>query len=141
MPVEDNKALIRRIIDEGVNAGNYEVVDDLFAPDYVNHNPLPGVRTDREGVKQSFRTLRAAFPDLRAINADLVAEGDRVVVLRGFEGTHERPFLEAAPTGKHIILDVITVFRVVNGRVAERWGVLDMLGVMRQLGLLPEQGH
>jgi predicted ester cyclase len=141
MSVEENKALIRRIIDEVINTGNYEVVDDLFAPDYVNHNPLPGVRTDREGVKQSFRTLRAAFPDLRAINDDLVAEGDRVVALRGFEGTHEGPFMEAAPTGKHIILDGITVFRVVNGRVAERWGVLDMLGVMRQLGHLLEQGH
>jgi hypothetical protein len=77
--------------------------------------------------------------DLRAINSDLLAEGDRVVALRGFEGTHDGPFMGVPPTGKHIVLDGITVFRVVSGRITERWSVLDMLGVMRQLGLLPEQ--
>ncbi|HEX6508732.1 MAG TPA: ester cyclase [Chloroflexota bacterium] len=141
MSVEANKAVIRRLIDEVVNAGNLDAVDELLAPTFVNHNPLPGATPDRDGFKQAFRNLHAAFPDLHAINSDLIAEGDRVVALRGFEGTHEGPFMGVPATGKHIILDGITVFRVTNGHISERWSVLDMLGVMRQLGLLPEQAH
>lgn len=141
MSIESNKAVIHRLIDEVVNGGNLEAIDDLLAPDFVNHNPLPGIPPDREGFKQAFRSLHAAFPDLHTINSDLVAEGDRVVALRGFEGTHRGPFMGVPGTGKHVVLDGITVFRVVDGRVTERWSVLDMLGVMRQLGLLPEQAH
>jgi steroid delta-isomerase-like uncharacterized protein len=139
--VEANKALIRRLMDEVVNAGNLDMVDELLAPDFVNHNPLPGATPDRDGFKQAFRNLRAAFPDLRAISSDVIAEGDRVVALRGFEGTHDGPFMGVPATGRHIILDGITVFRVMNGHISERWGVLDTIGVMRQLGLLPEQAH
>ena len=138
MSVEANKAVIRRLIDEVVNAGNLDAIDELVAPDFVNHNPLPGATPDRTGFKAAFRNLHAAFPDLHAIDSDLVAEGDRVVALRGFEGTHNGPFLGVPATGRHIILDGMTVFRVVNGQISERRGVLDMLGVMRQLGLVPE---
>lgn len=141
MSMEANKALIRRLMDEVVNAGNLDAVDELLAPNFVNHNPLPGATPDRDGFKQAFRNLHAAFPDLHVISPDLIAEGDRVVALRGFEGTHDGPFMGVSATGKHIVLDGITVFRVVDGRIAERWGVLDTLGVMRQLGILPEQAR
>lgn len=109
--VEENKAIIRRLIEEVVNAGNVDAVDDLLARDFINHNPLPGGTPDRDGFKQAFRSLHAAFSDLHAINSDLVAEGDRVVALRGFEGTHEGPFMGVPATGKHIILDGIAVTR------------------------------
>jgi steroid delta-isomerase-like uncharacterized protein len=138
MSVEANKALIRRMIEEVVNAGNLDAVDELLAPDFVNHNPMPGAIPDRDGFRQAFRNLHAAFPDLRAIDSDLIAEGDRVVVPRGFEGTHHGPFMGVPPTGKRIVLDGIAVFRVVSGQICERWAVLDTLGVMRQLGLVPE---
>lgn len=141
MSVEANKAVIRRLIDEVVNGGNLDAVDELLAPNFVNHNPLPGATPDRDGFKGAFRALHAAFSDLHATNSDLIAEGDRVVAVRGFEGTHDGPFMGVPATGRHIILDGITIFRVVNGQIAERWGVLDTLGVMRQLGLLPEQPH
>lgn len=137
MSVEANKAVIRRLIEDVVNAGNLDAIDELVAPDFVNHNPLPGATPDRDGFKAAFRNLHAAFPDLHTINSDLVAEGDRVVALRGFEGTHNGPFMGVPGTGKHIVLDGMTAFRVVNGQISERWGVLDMLGVMRQLGLVP----
>jgi steroid delta-isomerase-like uncharacterized protein len=139
MSIEANKAVIRRLIHDVVNAGNLDAVDELLAPIFVIHNPLPGPAPDRDGFKQAFRTLHTAFPDLHAINSDLIAEGDRVVTLRGFEGTHNRSFMGVSATGRHIILDGITVFRVVNGQIAERWGVLDTLGVMRQLGLVPDR--
>lgn len=141
MSVETNKAVIRRLMDEVVNAGNLDVIDELLAPDFVNHNPLPGATPDRDGFKQAFQNLHAAFPDLHVIDTDLIGEEDRVVTLRGFEGTQNGPFMGVPPTGKRIILDGMTVFRVVNGQIAERWGVLDMLGVMRQLGLIPESAR
>ncbi len=137
--VEANKAIIRRMIEDVVNAGNVDAVDELLAPDFINHNPMPGGTPDRDGFKQAFRSLHEAFSDLRAINSDLVAEGDRVVALRGFEGTHDGPFMGVAATGKHITLDGIAVFRVVDGRVSERWAVLDVMGLMTQLGLIPEK--
>jgi steroid delta-isomerase-like uncharacterized protein len=139
MSVEANKALIRRLITEVVNAGNLDAIDELLAPDFVNHNPLPGATPDRTGFTAAFRNLHAAFSDLHAIDTDLIAEGDRVVTLRGFAGTHTGPFMGVPATGRHITLDGMTVFRVVHGRIAERWGVLDLLRVMRQLGLIPEQ--
>ena len=138
MSVEANKAVIRRLIDEVVNGGNLNVIDELVAPDFVNHNPLPGATPDRAGFKTAFRNLHAAFPDLHTINSDLIAEGDRVVALRGFEGTHSGPFMGVPATGRHITLDGMTVFRVVNGQISERWSVLDLLGVRRQLGLASE---
>ncbi|HZU12297.1 MAG TPA: ester cyclase [Chloroflexota bacterium] len=139
MSIATNKALIRRLMDEVVNAGNLDVIDEIVAPGFINHNPLPGATPDRDGFRQAFRHLHAAFPDLHVIDTDLIGEGDRVVTLRGFEGTQDGPFMGVPPTGKSIVLDGMTVFRVVNGQIAERWGVLDMLGVMRQLGLLPDQ--
>lgn len=141
MSTETNKALIRRLMDEVVNGGNLDAIDQIVAPDFVNHNPLPGAAADREGFRRAFHNLHAAFPDLHVIDTDLIAEGDRVVTLRGFEGTHNGPFMGVPPTGKRIVLDGMTVFRVENGQITERWGVLDMLGVMQQLGLIPEPEH
>jgi steroid delta-isomerase-like uncharacterized protein len=141
MSSETNKAVIRRLMDEVVNAGNLDAIDEIVAPDFVNHNPLPGASPGRDGFKQTFRNLHAAFPDLHVIDTDLIAEGDRVVTLRGFEGTQNGTFMGVPPTGKRLVLDGMTVFRVVNGQITERWGVLDMLSVMRQLGLIPEPEH
>ena len=79
MPVEENKALFRRIIDEVFNDKNIGVVDELLSEDFVDHSPPPGVEPSREGLKQMVDMFTGAFPDLHVQIDDLIAEGDRVV--------------------------------------------------------------
>jgi steroid delta-isomerase-like uncharacterized protein len=130
-----NVAVFQRAIDEGWNKGNLEIIDELFAPDFVEHQD--GIGPGRDGVKGSIRALRTAFPDLHLDVEDAAALGDRVWFrLRG-TGTHTGPFMGAPATGRTIRTDVIDIVRIADGRIAEHWGVADRLGVVEQLGLAP----
>jgi predicted ester cyclase len=121
MSAEQHKAIGRRVIEELVNGGNLAVVDELFAPDFVNH-PAPAEGGDhREAVKQISAAGRAAFPDLHATIAYLVAEGEYLVVHMSLSGTHHGDYLGVAPTGRHFTGgDSTTILRFACGRVAER---------------------
>jgi steroid delta-isomerase-like uncharacterized protein len=132
---EQHKALARRLIEEFINEGNLAVVDELFAPDFVNH-PAPASGSDhREAVKQIIVASRAAFPDLHATIEHLVAEGDRLVIHIRVSGTHRGDFLGVPPTGRRATgADSVTILRFAGGKVAERWNVLDSLGLLQQLG-------
>jgi predicted ester cyclase len=132
---EANIATFRRAIDEGWNQGNLEVIDELFAPDFVEHQP--GIAPGREGVKGSIRALRAAFPDLHLAVEDAAAAGDRVWLRLHGTGTHDGPFMGLPATGRRIDITVIDVVRVANGRLVEHWGVADRFSVAQQIGLVP----
>jgi predicted ester cyclase len=132
---EANIATFRRAIDEGWNNGNLAAIDELFAPDFVEHQA--GIAPGREGVKGSIRALRTAFSDLRLEVEDAVADGDTVWFRLHGTGTHDGPFMGMPGTGRRIDVTVIDIARVVDGRLVEHWGVADRFTVAQQIGLVP----
>lgn len=138
MSTEQNKAVVRRMVDEVFNQGNIEAADEFLAPDFAEREELPpGIPRDREGVKQISAAFRGAFPDFRASIDDIVAEDDRVVLRMTWTGTHEGEFMGIPPTGKSVSFGVIDVLRMADGKVAEHWGQMDNMGLMQQLGVAP----
>jgi steroid delta-isomerase-like uncharacterized protein len=136
MSVEQNKALMRRFYDEVVNGGNLNMIDELASPDFVDHEAFPGLAAGREGVKQFFSMLRAAFPDLRMNVDHLIAEGDTGVARAPMTGTHQGEFAGVAATGKTVSVPTIDIVRFADGKLAEHWGVTDTASMMEQLGAL-----
>jgi steroid delta-isomerase-like uncharacterized protein len=141
LSAERNKALIRRLIDAFWNEGQAAVFGEVFAPDYVDHNPAPGQTPDREGFRQLAAAFRAALPDMHSTVDDLVAEGDQVAWRYTLRATHLGPLLGIPTTGKHVTLTGISIDRFAGGQIVERWSQLDTLGLMRQLGVIPTQGQ
>ena len=138
MSTEANKALARRYYEEVVNGGNAALVDELFAPDYVNH--VAGSPEDLHGPdgERMFDTLyRQAFPDAHLTIEDMVAEGDRVVSRLGYRGTHTGPFQGIPATGRSFVTSGIQKLRIANGRIVEAWTMPDNLGLLQQLGVVP----
>lgn len=134
-PIERNKNVIRRLLAE-VDRGNLDVVDECYAPGYVDRTPSPirGLAEGREGVRRAFAAFHRAFPDTTHVVEDLVAEGDRVVTRISARGTHTGELFGHAPTGKVVTLTGITIYRLVDGQIVERWaehglGILDQLGI------------
>ncbi len=138
MSPEENKAITRRFVDEVQTEGNIVAIDDYLADNFVNHSVPPGLPPDREGVKQLFTMFRRAFPDFRAVIHDQVAESDKVVTRKTFLGTHEGEFLGIPPTGKEVTIELIDILRLADGKITDHWNVVDQLGLMRQLGVLPD---
>jgi predicted ester cyclase len=137
MSPEENKAIVRRWFEE-TDKGNDGIVDELCAPDYVDHNPpLPGMGDGRAGVHRGNGALRAAFPDTAHTILAQVAEGDMVVTrLRG-RGTFTGECLGIPPNGRVIELEGITIHRLVDGKLVEHWAQTDQLSLMQQLGVIP----
>jgi predicted ester cyclase len=123
--LEQNKAMVRRLV-EGINAGDIEgIVDELFAP-----------RAARR-VKRLFGEFYSAFPDWREEIVELVAEGNTIAGRFRCSGTHQGEFLGESPTGKRMEVDEVFFFRVEDGMFVYFWGLEDSLNRMRQLGLIP----
>ncbi len=137
MSVEENKALVRREIDEGWHKGNLRVVDDIYAADFVDHSPFPGTTPDREGIKQFINIIRDAFPDIKLTSEDLIAESDKVVERVTATGMHKGEFMGIKPTNKQIVVPVITINRFAGDKIVERWSISDQLAMMQQLGVIP----
>jgi predicted ester cyclase len=137
MTSEANKDLIRSLLADA-DRGVEDVVDRYYAPDYVDHTPSPIRRQapGREGIRQAIDLFRRAFPDTRHTIEDLVAEGDRVVARVSARATHTGELFGHPPTGKVVTLTGITIYRIVDGRIAERWAEHG-LGVLEQLGITP----
>ena len=140
MSTEDNKALAERLI-EAWNARDFETAETLFAPDYVNNNPppMPGIGGDRAGQVAAMKYLADAFPNARAETNNVIAEGDMVVLHDTIRGAHEGEFLGTPPTGRDVTFEFIHIFRVADGKIVERWGLIDAMSLLGQLGALPEQ--
>jgi len=142
MSTEQNKALLRRLMEEVFNRGNTGLIDELFAPDFVEHEELPpGIPAGSEGVKQMSTMFRSAFPDFKATIDDMIAEGDRVVLRSTWSGTHKGEFMGIAPTSKRVSFGVIDIVRIAGGKFVEHWGQMDSMGMMQQLGGIPAPGE
>jgi steroid delta-isomerase-like uncharacterized protein len=132
-----NKAISRRADEELFNRGNLDVADELFAPDFVYHDPAGEELRGPESVKGYATMLRAAFPDLHQTIEDQVAEGDRVAYRWTARGTHEGELMGIAPTGNRVTFTGIAVARLADGKIEEIWENYDALGLMQQLGAIP----
>jgi steroid delta-isomerase-like uncharacterized protein len=144
MSPEENKVLVRRLIDEVWNQGNLALFDELYTPDFIFHDPgLPQVRK-REEDKQWIAGILNAFPDFQITIEDLIAEADQVVVRLTAHGTNTGALVTPAPhpaTGKHVTITGNVIARVANGQFVEIWHQVDWLGLFQQLGLIPAPGQ
>lgn len=135
---EANKAVICRLNDEGLNPGRVEVVDELMTENPVLHGMPSGYPPGREGFKQLIRMHHTAFSDFRCTTEDIFAAGDRVVNRWSWTGKHTGEHMGIKPTGKPCTLTGISIHRLEEGRIAEQWHETDSLGLLRQLGALPQ---
>ena len=137
-----NKAAVRRFCD-AANTGDAarisNTIDELVAPDALIRTPLPIKATGAELARELFARLLAACPDLHITIEDLIEEGDEVVFPNTVTGTHQGEHMGIPPTGKSITYNEIFIARFADGRIAETWGVVDVLSQMRQLGVIPAQ--
>ncbi len=136
MQTSDSRDLARRFTDAW-DEGDLNALDELLAEDFVDHDPVPGQDAGREGYKQVTSAFFAAFPDLRVRNEDVIAEGDKAVLRWTARGTHQGELMGISATGRTVTLKGIDVIRVAEGRIAERWGEFDALGMLQQLGAFP----
>jgi steroid delta-isomerase-like uncharacterized protein len=121
---------------ELVNAGQADAVGDLVTENYLEHEPLPGQRSGREGVIDRFSILVDALAPHFTIE-DVITEGDRVVVRWTNDGTHIGPFAGIPATGRTFSIAGIDIYRTEGEKLAEHWHVVDQLAMLGQLGLLP----
>ncbi len=139
MSTEENKAAERRFYEEVWNKHNLGTVDELVAPDVVEHNPVvPGQAPGLEGFRQMVKMSLSAFPDGQITIEDLIAEGDEVVVRwTAYNMTHRGEFAGIPATGKQLTVAGIDIYRYEGGKRVETWRQWDALGMMRQLGVVP----
>lgn len=140
MTTDVNKAVVRRYYTDVLNAGNLDALAELAVDQYDEHDPLPGQANGLEGLRQRVEMLRNAFRPHFTIE-DMIAEQDRVVVRWTNQGTHVDEFLGMPPTGKSFRIAGIDIHRLQDGKMAEHWHVVDQLGQLQQLGLLPQPAN
>ena len=135
MTPAENKALVRRFYEE-IDKGNIDAMDQFVAENYIDHNPAPFVAaTGLEGLKQSFKIFEKATPGYHIIE-DQIAEGDRVVTRLTSIGKHEGDLPGAPRTGNDMKMTSITIHRIANGKLAEKWSEKDMIALLTQLGVM-----
>jgi steroid delta-isomerase-like uncharacterized protein len=129
-----NKAVVLRFNREVIEKGDVAALRELLAPDFINQTAPPGVSAGPEGMRQVlFEVLRPAFPDLRVEIHDQIAEGDRVTTRKTLRGTHRGPLMGVPATGREVVIEVIDIVRVRDGRYAEHWGINTLPAVLAQL--------
>jgi len=134
---EQNKAVVSRFVEEVWENGNVDAIDVLFTEDSILHDPTEDVRGP-EAFKTYNERYLGAFPDLQYEIRDMIAEDDKVVFRARMRGTHEGEFMGFEPTGERFDAEGIIIARIEDGMIAERWVSYDALGMMRQLGIVPD---
>ena len=142
MSAEENKALVRRFVEEFWNEGNTTAADELMAVDAEIHMPT-GEMVSLDELKSFAATWRGSFPDWHSTFEELIAEGDRVAELWTGRGTHRGELQGIPPTGKRVEAQGSVFYRIVGGKIVEFRGQLDMMSLMQQLGAIasPQQAE
>ncbi len=140
MSIEENKSIVRRFFEVGPSKGDLEAANELLAPDFVLHVPLP-CSPGIQGIDEVIIACRAAFQDLHVTVEDMVAEKDMVAARFTARGIHMGAFMGLTPTGKPIKMTGMEIFRLERGKIAELWGEANLMGLMQQLGILPQMGQ
>lgn len=139
--LERNREIGRRVLEEMWGRGRTELADELYVPHYVDHvsrGPEAGTVSGPEGIKAAVQQFRAAFPDLAYTVEEILAERDLVMARFSARGTHEGEFLGLAPTGRVVTYTGTDINRIEDGKIVESWVHYDALGLLQQLGLVPE---
>jgi steroid delta-isomerase-like uncharacterized protein len=136
--LEANRALVRRLYEEGFNRGNLDVVDELVASDVVTHDPIIlDAPTGPDSIRSGIEMIRKAFPDFHVEVLDLVAEGDKVASYLLMSGTNTGDYRRGGATGKQGTMRAFLLWRVADGRLVESWGMADRFQFLQQLGIVP----
>lgn len=138
MSSETNKIVSRRFFEEVFGKGNLNVLDEIIASDHVNSGPgtLPELPTGPDGAKRVVTVFRNAFPDVHFTIDDQIAEGDQVVTRWTADGTHQGELTGIPATNKTSTVTGIAIDRIINGKIAESWGIFDQFGMLQQLGII-----
>ena len=136
---EKNKAFIQAFNEDFWNNHNIAAFDKFFTADFISHYPEGDM--NREQVKGLCQAYFSAFPDLHITTDDLIAEGDKVVKVWTANSTNKGDFMGIPATGKQIVVTGMEVFRIADGKIAENWIIMDNLGMLQQLGVIPPMGE
>jgi steroid delta-isomerase-like uncharacterized protein len=139
MSAESNTAVVRRF-EEAFAANDVAAIDALCAPDLVDHNPAPGQSPDLAGFKRTIARYTSTFPDLHSDLAAVIGEGDLVATRWTVTGTHRAEFFGIPATGKRVAGEGMNFYRPAGGKITEVWTQFDALGLLQQLGAIPEPG-
>lgn len=126
---EANKQLIREHYEELVNRKNFAAADRQLTPDFIDHGSPPGTPRGPEAVRLAMQRLHSALPDVWVTLDEIIAEGDRVAVRATWRGTHQGALFGRPPTGRKVTISGMVLWRIVNGRIAERWATVDLSGL------------
>ncbi len=137
MSTETNRALVGRLADEVLTRHNLAALDEIFHADYVEDEPPPGMGPGLDGLRQWLAMWIEAFPDVRWTVEEQIADEDRVWSRSTWQGTHQGPFLGVPATGKSVTVAAWTIDRFAGGKIAESRIIMDALGMMQQLGVIP----
>lgn len=132
---EQNKALVRRVVEELINKGNFSLLDELVAIDYAYYEPTVGDIRGRDGYKALVSMYRSAFPDVTLTIDEQIAEDDKVVTRWTARGTHRGELMGVPSTGKPVTVHGVVISRIENGKLIEDFETYDVHGMMRQLGV------
>jgi steroid delta-isomerase-like uncharacterized protein len=136
--LDANKKISSRLIEEAFNKGRYDVLDELIAPTFVQHDPSnPTDLVGVDGLRGFVELYRTSFPDLKVTIEEQIAEGDRVVTRWTAVGTHQADLLGIAATGKQATVTGVTIDTIADGKIAESYNTWDTLGLLQQLGVVP----
>jgi steroid delta-isomerase-like uncharacterized protein len=135
---EENKAVVRRLIEEVWNNGNLDAIDELVASDHVDHDPgREGTPGGPEGMRAFVQMYRSAYPDTHLAIGEIVADGDLVAMTWTATGTHQGELMGIPPSGKSVKVSGMGMDRVRDGKIVESWSNYDALGMLVQLGAIP----
>ena len=137
MTPEDNKAFISRFVEEILNNKNLEAIAEFVVEDFIELDPLPGQQQGREGLKQVIGMMVTAFPDMHWSIHEQIAEGEKVVSRFTWNGTHQGEFFGVPATGKSVAVKGVVIDRVVAGKLQDSRILMDTMGMMQQLGVIP----
>ena len=133
----DNKNVIRKFIQEVLNEGRFEQLDELVVENFVELDPLPGQSQGRDGLREVIRQMRVSFPDMHWVVDEMIGEGDKVCTRFTWTGTQRGPFLGVPATGRRVTVKGVVIDRLSAGRMADSRILMDALGMMQQLGVVP----
>ena len=140
MSIEKNKELVIRLTEDFWNARDIKTIDRFYSPNLVTHSPNDSQDGNFDSFKKQCIEDFRAFPDLYIVIDDLIAEGDRVVKFWTLNGTHKDEWVGIPATEKKVVVSGMEIFRIENGKAVETWMVMDLLGMLQQLGVIPPLG-
>lgn len=138
---DQNIAALDRFVEEVINQGKYEVCDEIVEENFVELDPLPGQQQGREGLKDVIRMLRTGFPDVHWVVEETIASGEKVVSRFKWTGTHQGEFLGIPASGRKVVVPGVVIDRLQNGKMADSRILMDTMGMMQQLGVIPGPGQ